>query len=64
MQPPLTSVTDVIRTCYGVFSHVFGVNDFNDVDTDFVRRIVLPEINMADKKSIASEKQDAHARKV
>jgi len=40
------------------------VKVFNGVGADFVRRTVLPEIKMADKKSEASEKQDVHAIKV
>ena len=40
------------------------MDDFNGVGANFARCTVLPEVKMVDKKSEASEKQDAHARKV
>ena len=68
LQPPSNFATrrDTITNMISVSTHnyVFGVKVFNGVGPDFDRRTVLPEVKTTDKKSEASEKQDAHARKV
>ena len=64
LQPPSNFGTQRDTSMIPVSTPVFGVKDFNGVGPDFVRCTVLSEIKMADKKSEATEKQDAHTRKV